>query len=204
MDFYTALAFIGAMFIFAASPGPGLFGLVSRALSSGFSHAAVMSVGIILGDIVYLLMAIYGLGYVAASMGELFIIVKYIGGLYLIYLGYKIFTAKIEKKNIHGIKELSWYKNFTSGLLITLSNPKVIVFYLGFLPAFMNLTTLTNFDILVTTFIVLCVLAIVLLAYAYLAAKSRELFKSTKAMRRLNFISGSVMIGAGGYLIAKN
>lgn len=192
------------MFILAASPGPGLFAIVSRALASGFNHAAVMVIGLILGDIIYLLMAIYGLGFVASLMGELFIIIKYIGGLYLIYLGYKIFTSKVEEKNLHGIKELSWKKNFFSGLFITLGNPKVIVFYLGFLPAFMNLSSLTSFDVLIAVVLASTVLAIVILTYAYLAARSRELFKSTKAMKRLNFISGSVMIGAGGVLIAKN
>lgn len=90
MDFITILAFSGALFIFMASPGPGTFAVVARALGSGFKHAFSMSMGMVLGDLVFLLMAIFGLSAIASMMGEIFIIIKYIGGLYLLYLGYKI------------------------------------------------------------------------------------------------------------------
>lgn len=204
MDLYSSIALFGAMLLFAASPGPGLFAIVSRSLASGFNHAFVMVLGIILGDIIYLLMAIYGLSFIAELMGSFFIIVKYIGGAYLIYLGYQIFTAKVQEHNITGVKEISWKANFFSGLFICLGNPKVIVFYLGFLPAFMELGSLTNIDIVITVSIVTLSLTIVLLAYAYLAAKSRKVFKSEKAMQKLNYGSGGVMMGAGVVLIADN
>ncbi len=204
MDIYSSLALIGTMFVLAVSPGPGLFAVVSRALASGFNHASVVVIGLILGDVIYLLLAIYGLSAIAEIMGDFFIIVKYIGGAYLLYLGYKIYTSEIEEENIHGIKEISWGANFLSGLFITLGNPKVIVFYLGFLPAFMNLEKLTNSDIILAVIIVATTLAIVVLTYAYLAAKSRKLFKNKTSMEKLNRASGGVMMGAGGLLILKS
>ncbi len=204
MDFYSLIAFIGAMFILAVSPGPGLFAVVSRSLASGFEHASVMIIGIVLGDIIYLLMAIFGLSMIAELMGSFFIIIKYIGGLYLIYLGYKIITFKVEEHNLTEVKELSWKANFFSGLFITLGNPKVIIFYLGFLPAFMELGNLSNGDILLSILVVASVLAVVMLTYAHLAAKSRKLFKSKKAMQKLNYASGGIMISAGAVLIIKN
>ncbi|MEA3289458.1 MAG: LysE family translocator [Campylobacterota bacterium] len=204
MDIYNSLALFLAMLLFAASPGPGLFAVVSRSLASGFSHASVVTMGLILGDIIYLLLAIYGLNQIASIMGELFIFVKYIGGVYLIYLGYKIWTTKVKEENIHAIKELSWSTNFLSGLVITLGNPKVIVFYLGFLPVFMNLQNLTNQDIIITVMIVSFTLAIVVLSYAYLAAKSRMLFKNKSSMEKLNKTSGVVMVSAGSLLILNN
>ncbi len=204
MTFLNSLALIGAMLLLAASPGPGLFAVVSRALSNGFSHASVMVMGLIVGDIVYLLMAIYGLNAVASMMGEFFIVIKYIGGLYLIYLGYKIWTSEVQKLDDNSTSEISWSSNFFSGLFITLGNPKVIMFYLGFLPVFMNLEVLTILDILLVVFIVTVTLAIVVLSYAYLAAKSRKLFKSKTSMQKLNKISGGVMMGAGTLLILKS
>ena len=204
MDIYSAIAFIGAMFLLAITPGPGLFAVVSRALASGFTHASVVVVGLIVGDIIYLLLAIYGLSAIAQVLGEFFVIIKYIGGIYLIYLGYKIWTTKIEEQNIKVVNEISWRENFLSGLFITLGNPKVIVFYLGFLPAFMNLTNLTNLDILMSVIIVASTLAIVMLSYSYLADKSRMFFQSKKAVNRLNKASGAVMITAGGILVFKN
>ena len=202
MTLYSSLALVGAIFLLASTPGPGLFAIVSRALANGFSHASVMIIGFIVGDIIYVLMAIYGLNVVSSIMGEFFILIKYIGGLYLIYLGYKIWISKMKKLD-DDISEMSWSSNFLSGLFITLGNPKVIIFYLGFLPIFMNLDVLTTIDVLLVVFIVTIALGTVLLTYAYLAAKSRKLFKNKASMKKLNKISGGIMMGAGSLLILK-
>jgi len=204
VDIYSSIAFIGAMFLLAITPGPGLFVVISRALANGFSHASVVIVGLIVGDIIYLLLAIYGLGAIAQVLGDFFIIIKYLGAFYLIYLGYKIWTTKTKEQDIQAINEISWKENFLSGLFVTLGNPKVIIFYLGFLPAFMNLQNLTNIDVLIAVVIVTSTLAIVMLFYAYLSDKSRMFFKSKKAVDRLNKTSGAVMITAGGILVFKN
>jgi len=204
MTIWSSLALIGAMFLFAVSPGPGVFATISRATVSGFTNASLLVVGIVVGDIIFLLLAIYGLNLVAQVLGEFFVFVKYIGGVYLIYLGYKIWTSKILPHEIVENSELSWKTNFFSGLLIALANPKVIIFYLGFLPAFMNLEILTIADTVVVVLIVSITLAFVLLSYAYMAARARKLLKSQSAIDKLNKISGGVMMGVGSLLILKN
>ena len=203
MTLYSMLAFAGAMFLLAITPGPGVFATISRGLSSGFNNAAFVVFGIILGDIIFLLLAIFGLSAIATVLGEFFVIVKYLGAAYLLYLGYKILTSKEEDTNVDGVYELSWKKNFLAGLLITLANPKVILFYLGFLPTFVNLQTLTAFDIAIIVTITVVVIAIVLLSYAYSASGAKKLFKSKTAKRKMNIAAGSVMITAGGVLAAK-
>ncbi|AXH12661.1 LysE family translocator [Halarcobacter bivalviorum] len=203
MDLLNILAFSSAMFLLAITPGPGVFATISRGLASGFSHAAILVAGLVLGDIIFLLLAIYGLNAIASILGELFVLVKYLGGAYLIYLGYKILTSKEEKTNVDAVKELSWKKNFMTGLIITLANPKVILFYLGFLPTFMNLQTLTLSDIFIVCLLVILVLGSVMLTYAYSASGAKKLFKSKKAKRKMNLAAGSVMITAGGALIIK-
>ncbi|RXJ98702.1 lysine transporter [Arcobacter sp. CECT 8989] len=203
MSLIDMLTFSGAMFLFALSPGPGLFAIISNALSSGLKNTSFLVIGMVIGDIVFLLLAIFGLSVIASILGDFFIIVKYIGGMYLLYLGYKIITTKEEETNIREIKSLPWKKNFIAGLLITLSNPKVIFFYLGFLPTFINLQTLTIYDIVIVTTLVTIVLSVVLLAYAYSANSAKKLFKSKSAKRKINIVAGSVMITAGGVLIAK-
>lgn len=203
MSLFSMFAFAGAMFLLAATPGPGVFATVSRALASGFSNASFVVLGIVLGDIVFLLFAIFGLKSVALFLGELFVFVKYIGVAYLIYLGYKILTSKEKSVEIKGKEELSWKKNFLTGLLITLSNPKVILFYLGFLPTFVDLNSLSAFDIVAISIIVTIVLGGVMLAYAYSASGAKKLFRSKSAQKRMNITAGSVMIGAGGALILK-
>ena len=203
MTLYSMLAFAGAMFLLAITPGPGVFATISRGLASGFNNAAFVVLGIVLGDIIFLLLAIFGLSAIATVLGDFFVIVKYLGGAYLLYLGYKILTSKDEETNVKGVEELSWKKNFSAGLLITLANPKVILFYLGFLPTFVNLQTLSAIDIVIISAIVTVVLGAVMLGYAYSASGAKKLFKSKAAKRKMNIAAGSVMVTAGGVLVAK-
>lgn len=203
MTLYSMLAFAGAMFLLAITPGPGVFATISRGLASGFNNAAFVVLGIVLGDIIFLLLAIFGLSAIASVLGDFFIIVKYLGGAYLLYLGYKILTSKVDETKLDGVYELSWKKNFLAGLLITLANPKVILFYLGFLPTFVNLQTLTAIDIIIISTIVTIVLGGVMLGYAYSASGAKKLFKSKSAKRKMNVVAGTTMLSAGGVLITK-
>ncbi|HIP11490.1 MAG TPA: LysE family translocator [Arcobacter sp.] len=204
MTLWSSFALIGAMFLLAASPGPGVFATISRAIASGFTNSSILVAGIVVGDIIFLLLAIYGLNMIANLLGDFFTIVKYVGGIYLIYLGYKIWTSSNKIHEINANYELSIKTNFFSGLFITLANPKVIIFYLGFLPAFMNLEILTSYDILLAIVLVSITLASVLLTYAYMASRAKELLNSKSAVNKLNKTSGSVMMGAGTLLLLKN
>jgi threonine/homoserine/homoserine lactone efflux protein len=203
MSLLNVLAFSIAMFLLAITPGPGVFATISRALASGFSNASFVVFGIVIGDIIFLLLAIFGLSAIASILGELFILVKYLGGAYLLFLGYKILISKEKETNIKAIHELSWKKNFLTGLIITLSNPKVILFYLGFLPTFINLKTLNTIDIITVSSIVAIVLGGVMLTYAYSASRAKNLFKSNSSKRKMNLLAGTVMISAGVVLITK-
>ena len=203
MSLLNIFAFSLAMFLLAITPGPGVFATISRALSSGFLNASFVVMGIVIGDIIFLLLAIFGLSAIASILGDFFILVKYLGGIYLLFLGYKILTSKEQETNLKGIYELSWKKNFLTGLIITLSNPKVILFYLGFLPTFINLQTLTAIDIFIISTVVTIVLGEVMLAYAYSASSAKNLFKSKSSKRKMNIAAGSVMISAGAVLIIK-
>ena len=203
MTIFTLLGFGAAMFLLAASPGPGVFATVARALANGFSHAAVLVLGIVTGDLIFLLLAVYGLSAMAELLGNFFIFVKYGGGLYLIWLGIKIWRSSPDPVAVQGIKELSWKKNFFSGLVITLANPKVILFYLGFLPTFVDLASLTHMDIFAVSVVVTVVLGAVLLCYAWTASRAGQLFKSRRALKMTNRCAGGVMITAGCAILLK-
>ena len=201
MDFLTTLTFMGAIFIFMATPGPGTLTIVSRALSSGFKHAIFMSLGMALGDIIFLLLAIFGLNIVAQTFSTLFIIIKVLGGAYLIYLGLKIFMAKTSHFSTNSQKNSSLTREFLSGLFISLSNPKVIAFYVGFLPTFVDLSKLTHKDILLLVFLILSILLTVLTAYAYFANRAKEIIKKPKTQNIMNRFAGSIMMLVGVFLI---
>ncbi len=198
MTIYSVIGFSVAMLILAASPGPGVFATVAKALASGFRPSLGVICGIVLGDVIFLLFAAFGLTMVARSLGSLFYIIKLCGGIYLIWLGLKIWLKKPEP--VGGFQsrntDSSW-SNFAAGLLITLSNPKVIIFYCGFMPTFFDLPTLTFVDLLVVIAIIALVLGCVLGAYAFLASCARILFGDRKAVRRLNRAAGGVMMAAG-------
>lgn len=203
MTLLSILGLAGAMLLLAITPGPGVFATVARALASGFKHASLVVAGIVVGDLIFLLLAIYGLSAMAEVMGSFFTVVKYLGGAYLVWIGYKIWTAEPSKTEIKGIQELSWKSNFFSGLAITLGNPKVILFYLGFLPTFVNLSALSTLDVIIIAIVVSVVLGGVMLGYAYSATRAKQLFKSEKTEKKMNRIAGGVMMTTGTVLIAK-
>jgi threonine/homoserine/homoserine lactone efflux protein len=198
MTIESILAFTLAMLILAVTPGPGVFASFAQALSSGFRSSINVIAGIVIGDLLFLILAIFGLSAVAYALGELFYIVKIIGGAYLIWLGYKMWTAKPASLDMDlSAGKRSGWQRFLGGLFITLSNPKVILFYCGFLPSFMDLRKLDMVDVVIVASIVVIVLSGVMGIYSYSAAHARQLFNSRKATRNLNRGAGTVLIGIG-------
>lgn len=198
MTIYSAIGFSVAMFVLAASPGPGVFATVARALASGFRAALTVICGIVLGDVIFLLFVTFGLSMVAQALGNLFLIVKICGGAYLVFLGLRLWLREpgpAASESEQGTQAL--WGNFMSGLVITLSNPKVILFYCGFLPTFLDLSVLTLIDLVVIVAIVTGILTGVLASYAFLTSRARQMFKNQKAARRLNRVAGGVLVAAG-------
>jgi len=198
-----AISLAGAMFVLAVTPGPGVFTTVARSLASGFPQSAAVAAGIVCGDLFFLLLAIYGLSAVAELLGDFFLLVRYAGGLYLIFLGLRIWLSPPQSVDIKKLQELSWKKNFLSGLAVTLGNPKVILFYLGFLPSFLDLHCLSAIDVMLSATIVCLVLGSVLLAYGYATDRTRCLFNSSRSLKNLNRGSGAIMMTAGSIILTR-
>ncbi|MBN2124125.1 MAG: LysE family translocator [Deltaproteobacteria bacterium] len=198
MTIQAMFGLILAMIVLAASPGPGVMATVARALASGFRPALAVIAGIVLGDILFLGFAVFGLSAIARVLGELFFIVKICGGAYLMWLGSRLLfaneTADIPRADV---RNASPARNLVSGLLITLSNPKVILFYCGFLPTFLELDKLTPMGGALVAGIVASVLGAVLASYAYLATRAALLFTNRRGIRRLHQAAGGVMVATG-------
>ena len=203
MTALSLMTFALAMAVLAATPGPGVFATVGRALASGFRQAAIVVLGIVIGDLVFLLFAVYGLAAVAQWLGGLFTLVKYAGAAYLIWLGIGLWRAPVGHAAVTSLTEVTWPRNLLSGLLITLGNPKVILFYLGFLPAFIDLGDLDGLGVSLIALVVSVVLGSILLLYAYLAARARQLLLDRAARRLLNRTAGGVMIATGAVLAGR-
>lgn len=204
MTFSNITALFGAMVILAAIPSLSVFTVVARSIASGFIHGSMTAIGIVIGDIIFIILAIYGLSAIAeTAMSNLLIVIKYCGGAYLIWLGIMLSRSQPRLIEIEE-GETSYLSSFLSGLLITLGDQKAILFYISFFPAFINLKTVTAIDTM--TIIAIASLAVggVKLGYAYTADKARLLLKRSKTRKSVNLIAASVMIITGIYLIAKN
>ncbi len=205
MDIFSLLSLSLALLIAAAIPGPGVTAVLARSLASGLRPAVNVILGIIIGDLIFVLFAVFGLSIIAQTLGELFTIVKICGGIYIFILGLGLWFSEDSFCNSkQAVRESSLSGNMISGLLITLSNPKAIIFYCSFLPAFIDLSTITISDVILIMIIVVGVLSIVLITYAYLASQLRKIFSSKKAIKKIKRTAGGIMIATGVTVAAKS
>ena len=208
MSLEAATTFFIAIFIFAITPGPGTFALLARALVSGAWSCLPMAVGMAVSDIVYLVLATFGLAAIAENYGGLFTVIRFVGAAYLLYLGYKMWTAKIDtdfkvNESSSDLKPKDWLAGFVQGFLISASNPKVILFYIAFLPTFIDLTALNTSDIALLSVLTLFALLAGLMLVSIGASSVRKYLKSESALKKLNRTAGSIMIAAGLFLVSR-
>lgn len=191
------------MIVLAFLPSVSALVVSSRSAAQGFTHGFFTTLGIAVGDIVFILIAIYGLSFLAGWMGNHFVFVKYLGGAYLMWLGAALWRSTPKAGRVEDNIQASLLSSFMTGLLITLGDQKAILFYLGFLPAFLDLGAVSVFD--TATIIVISTVAIgaAKLVYAFMAARASVIFKDTKVHKGINIVVGSVMISVGVLLIAK-
>ncbi|MEL0611868.1 LysE family translocator [Marinomonas arenicola] len=201
MTLQSAITFFIAIFIFSVTPGPGVFAIIGRSMMRGAKNSIALCVGMALSDIVYLIMACYGLAAIAAQWETAFLLVRYLGAAYLIYLGWKMWTSPVSNGNEASSKNTeNGLTSFLQGFMISASNPKVIVFYIAFLPNFLDVTTLHGMDVLLAAVIAFTALLLGLSIVSVGASQARRYMKSEKAMKGLNRSAGSIMALAGCYL----
>ncbi|TKB05690.1 LysE family translocator [Desulforhopalus sp. IMCC35007] len=202
MSLESAISFFLIIFVFAITPGPGVLALLARSLASGAKPCISLSLGMAASDVIYLILACFGLAVIAEQWSGLFMFIRIAGAFYLLYLGWKMWTASPEAslKNNDNDATLTIAKGLLQGFLISASNPKVIFFYIAFLPSIMDLNSLTPSDIALASVITLSGLMMGLMSVAICASSARRFFTSTKAVKSLNRTSGGIMIGAGSYL----
>ncbi|SON54522.1 Homoserine/homoserine lactone efflux protein [Hartmannibacter diazotrophicus] len=204
MTLMTLLSFALALAIAAAIPGPGVTAIVARALGCGFWGTLPMIIGLTLGDLIYLSCAIFGLAAIAKTFGTVFLVLKYLGGAYLLYLAVKLWRATPDEGLGATVsRDASPWRGFLAGLLVTLSNPKTMVFYLAFLPTFLDLAAIDLTSYVELCLAVIAVLLVVISAYALAAAKARALFRRPKAVRAMNRGAGAMMAGAAVAVVSR-
>jgi threonine/homoserine/homoserine lactone efflux protein len=204
MDLTALLIFTGALLVAAASPGPGIVALVARVIGGGLAGIFPFLAGLILGDLIWLAAAVLGLAVVAHTFHGAFVVIKFAGAAYLLYLGYRMWTSPAEAAAVAAAPRRDRNATlFLAGLSVSLGNPKVAGFYLALLP---NLIDLGHVDLLGYAELAgLCVavLSVVLGGYALAAARARALFDSPRAVRLFNRTGGILMAGAAVAVASK-
>jgi threonine/homoserine/homoserine lactone efflux protein len=204
MDLAGLLLFSSALFIAAASPGPGIAAIVARVLGRGPRDAIAFSIGVALGDVVWLTFAILGLAALAQAFHEVFLVIKYAGAAYLLYIAYKIWTAPAVARDVTAEERAEHpARLLLGGLALTLGNPKTIVFYLALLPTILDLTRITVLGFAELVAATLTVLSVVFAGYIVLAARARQLFTTPKAIRFLNRTTGAMLAGAAAAVASR-
>lgn len=199
----TLLAYSGALFVAAAIPGPGMTAIVARALGSGFRPTFFMGLGLILGDLCYLTAVILGLALVAQTFTMPFLIIKYLGALYLVYIAWKLWTTGLIAQDIEAKRSTHIGLSFLSGLLVTLGNPKTMLFYVALVPTLIPLEAIGAQDYAALAGITFVVLIAVLVPYILLASQARTLLKKPNSLKALNRSAASILAGTAAYIAAR-
>ena len=200
MDLFTLVTFTIAYAIAVLVPGPGVAAVVARALGGGFKGAFPMVLGILAGDLVYFVFAVFGLAAIATWFGAVFVVIRWAGAAYLLYIAYRFWTARPGSEQMKPKSEDGW-KTFLAGFSLTMGNPKTIVFYLAILPTVIPLDQMNPVAFAELTTIVVVVLLIIGCGYAWLASAAREMFRSPRALGRLNKTAATMMASAAGLVV---
>lgn len=197
MDFLTTLNLILATLVFVLSPGPANLAVLATSARHGFKSGFLLAVGEVLGGVLYLVIALLSLGVLATVLAPAMVYVKLGGAAYLIYLGYRQFTASDDAQLDNVPTQRTAARQMLVGFLINGTNPKLAMFYLSFLPLFVDLNSLT---LAVGAQVVVTVGATLLAGISLvcvLGQQLRRLMTRASITRRVNQITGVVMIGVG-------
>lgn len=193
------LAFGAASIALLLIPGPTILLVLSYALSQGKKSALACVAGVVLGDLVCMSASLLGLGALLLASSSLFIVLKWVGAVYLVYMGVKLFASagKAALFTDQTKSTLTPMNIFSHVAAVTVLNPKSIVFFVAFVPQFINAEAalMPQFSILIATFVGLA--AINALAYALLADKLRSKIQKPSVMATLTRFGGGTLIAMG-------
>ena len=198
MSLEVWITYIFATTLILIIPGPTIILVVSQAVTHGRKSVVPLVAGVVFGDFTAMTLSLFGLGAIMTASASLFTLFKWIGALYLLYLGINLWRAnpksdftQDEKK---GISSRSLFKN---SFIVTALNPKGIAFFVAFLPQFISHhePVFKQLLLLGGTFLFLALVNAVL--YALFASQLREAIKRTSVRKWLNRCGGTALIGAG-------
>jgi threonine/homoserine/homoserine lactone efflux protein len=174
---------------------------MAKAIAEGFKISLFFIGGLVLGDIVFFTLALLGLSAIAKIFGGMFLIIRIAGGLYLVYLGVRMFRSSTISTNVKTNRDENKWQTCMSGFLLTLGNPKPILFYASVLPTIINYNEIRFLDGLLMIAIIAFVSFSVVGTYSYIASLSHKVQMTKNMQKKINQSAGFVMAAVGIYVL---
>lgn len=189
-----ALAMVGLWVV----PGPAWVAFMARALSGGMAGAWPLAVGVALGDLIWPFCAILGLAWVLSLYGDLLGLMRWIAAAVFIVMGILLVRKPPVRPGADSrLTRPGIWAAFSVGLAAVIGNPKAILFYMGFLPGFFDLSRVTRWDIAAILVVSAVIPMLGNLGLALFLDRARRLLQSPESLRRLNVGSGVLLILVG-------
>ena len=198
ISFWQLLLYAGGMAALWAVPGPVWVALTARSLSGGFASAWPLAVGVALGDLVWPLAAVFGLSWILSVYGDFLHALRWIAaGVFLVMGVLLIRKPAVTLTADSRLTRPGRWAGLAVGLAAVIGNPKAILFYMGVLPGFFDLTRLTGPDIAAIILVSAAVPLLGNLGLALFLDRARRLLSDPKSLHRLNIASGALLIVVG-------
>lgn len=201
MQDWNLLVFVGALAIAAFTPGPGIAALIATVLAHGARQAFWFAIGIIMGDLAWLALSLSGLALIAQQFPIVFVLIKWAGVFYLLFLAIKMWRSPTEATKIDAnARPKGVIARIAAGFSLTMGNPKTILFYLALLPSIVTPKTLSLPLITGLAIGVVVVLSFVFAIYMFAASKARKFLANSQSMRTFNRITATVLGSAATWI----
>jgi threonine/homoserine/homoserine lactone efflux protein len=191
------LLYAAGMFALWAVPGPVWVALTARTLSGGFASAWPLAVGVVAGDMIWPLSAIFGLSWILSIYGGFLELLQWVAAGMFVIMGVLLMRKSGEVTGDSRLTKPGRLAGLLTGVAVVIGNPKAILFYMGMLPGFFDLTRLTGWDIAVILAVSGAVPLAGNLALALFIDRARQLLSSPESVRRINGVSGLLLICVG-------
>lgn len=196
------IAFTLVFVIDSVTPGPAVAAIVAKGATSGWWRTLPFIAGLVIGDLILFALAVAGLAALAAALGSLFVLIKWLGVAYLLYLAYRMWTAEPIAPS-RTAPDGEGMRLLGLGTLLPLGNPKAIGFYVAILPTVMDVAALSAPAVLAVAAIIAVVWTAVLVGYATAADRASRMVSTPRAQRWLNRGSAGAMVGAAGTIATR-
>ncbi len=187
-----------ALLVLFLTPGPVWVGLIARSLSGGFQAAWPLAMGVVIGDALWSLLAIFGITWLLSLYGGVLELLKWVAaGIFILMGGLVIRSADKAIGTDSRLTRPGMWAGFAAGLAVILGNPKAILFYMGMLPGFFDLTRLTAADVAVIVVLSMVVPLFGNLVMAGFIDRARRMVTDPARLRRMNITAGGLLILVG-------